>query len=65
MRLVPLPWAKRVWALPCLTALAPSHRYHAQRGQAHKKISDWGRQLILPLRRWLPERPLVVVADSS
>ena len=27
MLLVPIPWAKRVWALPFLTALAPSERY--------------------------------------
>lgn len=30
-----------------------------------KKLTDWGRQLILPLRRWLPGRQWVVVADSS
>jgi hypothetical protein len=27
MLLVPIPWAGRVWALPFLTALAPSERY--------------------------------------
>jgi hypothetical protein len=26
MLLVPIPWAQRVWALPCLTILAPSQR---------------------------------------
>ena len=34
MLLAPIPWAKRVWALPFLTVLAPSERYHQQRGQA-------------------------------
>ena len=33
MRLAPIPWAQRVWALPFLTALAPSERYHEQRGR--------------------------------
>ena len=28
MLLVPIPWAGRVWALPFLTVLAPSERYH-------------------------------------
>lgn len=65
MLLVPIPWAKRVWALPFLTALAPSQRDHESQGQQHKKITEWGRQLILQLRRWVPERPIVVVADSS
>ncbi len=65
MLLVPIPWAKRVWALPFLTVLAPSQRYYEERGKQHKKITDWGRQMVLQLRRWVPERPLVVVADSS
>jgi DDE superfamily endonuclease len=56
---------QRVWALPFLTVLAPSERYYEQRKRSHKKITDWGRQLIRQLRRWLPDRVLVVVADSS
>lgn len=65
MMLAPIPWAKRVWALPFLSVLAPSERYYEQRGRRHKKITDWRRQMICQLRRWLPDRPLVVVADSS
>jgi len=63
--LTPIPWIGRVWALPFLTVLAPSERYYAQRGRQHKKITDWGRQMILQLRRWLPTRHIVVVADGS
>lgn len=63
--LVHLPWAQRVWALPFLTVLAPSARYHQERGQRHKSLTDWGRQMIRQLRRWLPDRALVVVADST
>jgi len=63
--LAPIPWIGRVWALPFLTVLAPSERYFAQRGRQHKKITDWGRQMILQLRRWLPNRSIVVVADNS
>ncbi len=63
--LAPIPWVGRVWALPFLTVLAPSERYHATWGKRHKKVHDWGRQLIYQLRRWLPYRPLVVVADST
>jgi len=29
MLLVPVPWARRVWALPFLSVLAPSERYAA------------------------------------
>jgi hypothetical protein len=65
MLLAPIPWAKRVWALPFLTVLAPSERYHQQRGQRHKKLTDWGRQMITQVCRWLPDRAIVVVADST
>jgi hypothetical protein len=65
MLLVPIPWAGRVWALPFLTALAPSERYCRERGQRHKKLTDWGRQLVLQARRWMPDRQLVLVADNG
>lgn len=65
MLLVPIPWARRVWGLPFLTALAPSERYYQDRPRAHKKITDWARQLGKQVRRWLPGRPIILVADSS
>lgn len=65
MLLTPIPWAQRVWALPFFTVLAASRRYNKQHRRRHKKLTDWGRQMIRQLRRWLPERRLVVVADSS
>ena len=73
MLLTTIPWADRTWALPVLTALAPSERYYQQLGRTHKacpqldwgKLTDWARQMIVQLRRWLPNRPLVIVADSS
>ena len=65
MLLAPIPWAQRVWALPFLTVLAPSERYHHERGQRHKLITDWARQMIVQVRTWLPKRQLVVTADSS
>ena len=65
MLLVPIPWVGRVWALPFLTVLAPSERYHTTRGVRHKTLLDWARQAVLLLRRWYPARELVVVADSS
>src|SRR5918911_2468596 len=40
MLLAPIPWARRVWALPFLTVLAPSERYHEERNLRHKTISD-------------------------
>src|SRR5215210_9338061 len=59
------PWAGRIWGLPFLTVLAPSERYNRERGRRHKTLPEWGRQMIRQLRRWLPDRELVVVADST
>ena len=60
-----VPWAGRHWALPVLTVLAPSTRYYQQRGRRHKKLTDWARQMVVQLRRWLPQRTLVLVGDNS
>jgi len=65
MLLAPIPWAGRVWALPFLTALAPSERYCRERGRRHKKLTDWARQMALQARRWLPGREVVLLGDSS
>src|SRR3712207_2470969 len=65
MLLAQIPWAQRVWAVPFLTALAPSERYCRERGKRHKTLTDWARQLVLQARRWLPERELILVGDSS
>jgi hypothetical protein len=65
MLLTPVPWAGRAWALPFLTALAPSEQYARRRGTRHKKLTDWARQALLQLSRWLPGRRIVAVADRS
>jgi hypothetical protein len=65
MLLAPIPWAGRVWALPFLTALAPSERFCCEQNRRHKTLIDWGRQLALQARRWLPRRDLILVTDSG
>ena len=65
MLLAAVPWAKCVWGLPFLTVLAPSERYAAGQGKRHKKLTDWGRQALLQVARWLPGRRVIAVADSS
>jgi hypothetical protein len=65
MLLVPIPWAARTWALPFLTALAPSERYDHEQGRHHKTLTDWARQLLRTVRHWWPDRLIVAVADST
>lgn len=65
MLLVPIPWVGSIWGLPFLTVLCPSERYHAERGRRHQKLPERARQIIRLLTRWLPERRLIFVGDSS
>ncbi|WP_051358277.1 IS701 family transposase, partial [Rubidibacter lacunae] len=65
MLLVKVPWAQRLWALPVLTALTPSARYNQQQGRRHQTLTDWARQMVTQVRRWLPRRQLMLIADSS
>lgn len=65
MLLAPIPWAGRCWALPFCTVLSPSKRYYEDRGRQPNKLTGRARQLLLMVRRWLPERMIIVVADSS
>ena len=61
--LVPVPWSRRVWALPFLTALSWPAGQGPRRG--HKSSIDWARQLALQVRRWVPERELILVTDGG
>lgn len=65
MLLVPIPWARRIWALPFLTMLVPSERWARTRGVRHKTLVDGARQMLLQIARWLPDRRIIAVADSS
>ena len=65
MLLVKVPWADRIMALPFLTLLAPSKRFYADKTRAPKTLLDWARQAALQIHRWLPDRYIVLVADSA
>jgi DDE superfamily endonuclease len=65
MLLAPIPWAGRCWALPFCSVLAPSQRYYLDRHRRPNKLTDRARQLLLMVKRWVPKRAMVVVADSS
>jgi hypothetical protein len=65
MLLVDIPWAGRRLALPFLTVLAPSKRFYEDRPRSHKTLLDWARQMVLQIHRWLPDRNIVIVADTA
>jgi hypothetical protein len=51
--------------LPFLTIPASSARWAEAHGKHHKTLTDRARQSILQTKRWLPNRLLIFVADSS
>ena len=61
----PIAWAKRVWALPFLTVLCPLRASMPSGGRRHHTVLERAWQSIRLVRRWLPDRELVFVADSS
>jgi hypothetical protein len=65
MVLVSIPWVGWTWAVPFLPVLAPSERYNQKCRRSHKKLTDWARQVLRQVRRWVPQRELIVGADSS
>lgn len=65
MLLVHVPWADRIMALPFLTLLAPSKRFYTGTVRSPKTLLDWARQATLQIHRWLPDRYIVLVADSA
>ena len=63
MVLVQLPWNKRVKALPFLTVLGwPAS---APRRRAHQTSIDCVKQMVLQVRRWCPQRRVVLVLDGG
>lgn len=68
MALPEIPWAGSCWALPFLSLLAPSRRYwqeHKKGKRQPKKLTDWARQGLIQVARWLPGRRIIGVGDSG
>lgn len=64
MLIVPLPWCQRPWALPFMTILAPSKKYHEARVKKHKTSIDWTIIAVRIIARWL-KRPFILIGDGG
>lgn len=62
--LVPVPWSQRRWALPFMSVPALSPKTSQALGKRHRSQVQWA-VLLQRVRRWLPERPLVLVGDGD
>lgn len=65
MLLVNLPWAERPWALPVFTAHSLSFKRAAQLQERHRSPVGLARLFLATVRRWYPEREIVLVGDGG
>lgn len=65
MLIVTPPWTSRSWALPFLSVLLTSSEVDMRLGRHHKTVPDWTKQLVKLVRRWLPDRTLMLVGDGA
>ena len=63
--LVHVPWSSRPWALPFLTVPCPTPAVSARLGKRHRTVPARAALLVRLIRRWQPDRPLVVAGDSG
>jgi hypothetical protein len=63
--LIPSPWGDREWALPVLTVPTRSPAWSHQRGKPHRTVPEYAQLLIRLLRRWQPDRELILVGASA
>jgi hypothetical protein len=59
------PWTRRSWALPVMSLQAPTPEVSKRLGLRHKSVPQRARQMILLVRRWLPEAGITVVGDQT
>jgi hypothetical protein len=65
MLLCEVSWANRCWAPPSLTGLCPSGQFYQQQGRRHQTLVERAGQIIQLVVRWLPNRAVVFLADTS
>lgn len=63
--LVPVPWSARLWALPFMTILTLAPRVSEKLHKPHRTLVDWAMFMIEKVRRWQPEREIVMAGDGG
>ena len=65
LRLVPLPWRTRPWALPFLTILARSERANPKAQRRHQTTVEWTMPAVQAISRWLGGRRWTLIGDGG
>jgi hypothetical protein len=65
MLVVQVPWSSRAWALPFFSVLATTPKVSEQLGKHHKTVGEIAQQMVMMVRRWLPDIPISLVGDTA
>src|SRR5260370_20582543 len=65
MLLVSVPWCHRQWALPVISVPTLTPATSAKLGKRHRTTIQTAQLLIWLVRRWFPEREIVLVGDGG
>ena len=63
--LVSVPWSRRLWALPFLVIPALPPKANARLHKHHHSLPEWAAILMRRIRRWYPERDVILVGDGT
>jgi hypothetical protein len=62
---VTVPWSRRPWSLPFMLIPTLSPKTSQKLGKKHRTLMDWTEYLVVKIRRWQPDRPIVLVGDGA
>ena len=62
---VQLPWTRRSWALPFFSVIATTPKVSAQLQKRHKTVVEIAQQMVVLVRRWLPDVPIKLIGDNA
>jgi len=65
MLLVAVPWCQRRWALPVVSVPTLTPATSAKLGKRHRTTIQAAQLLIALVRRWVPEREIILVGDGG
>jgi hypothetical protein len=62
---VTVPWSRRPWSLPFILSPTLSPETSRKLGKKHRTLLAWAEYLVVKIRRWQPDRPIVLVGDGA
>jgi hypothetical protein len=62
---VRVPWSRRAWALPFILVPTLAPKVSQKWGKPHRSLVAWAEYLVVKIRRWQPDRPLILVGDGA